>query len=214
MPGENIIHVAIVDDDDEIRNGLCWLLNHSDGFACESNYRNCAELLRGVDENTPDVILMDIGLPGKSGIECVLKIKEYFPRVEVLMVTVYTEDDKVFQSIRNGAVGYILKNISPEKLLEAIKEAYRGGAPMSPEVARKVIGYFQGGDDGSWTASLSQRELEVLQGLVDGFSYKSIAERLFISAHTVRFHIHNIYEKLHVRTRAELVARAVKNKLK
>ena len=214
MPGENIIHVTIVDDDDEIRNGLCWLLNHSDGFVCESNYRNCAELLRGVDENTPDVVLMDIGLPGKSGIECVLKIKEYFPRVEVLMVTVYTEDDKVFQSIRNGAVGYILKNTSSDKLLEAIKEAYRGGAPMSPEVARKVIGYFQGGDDGSWTASLSQRELEVLQGLVDGFSYKSIAERLFISAHTVRFHIHNIYEKLHVRTRAELVAKAVKNKLK
>ncbi len=210
---ENIIRVAIVEDDDEIRNGLCWLLNHSEGFACMSTSRNCAEIMKSIEESTPDVILMDIGLPGKSGIECVQSVKENYPGVEILMVTVYSDEEKVFQSIRNGAVGYILKNISSEKLLEAIREAYRGGAPMSPEIARKVIGYFRGNDGVELTTSLSEREIEVLQCLVDGHSYKSIAAKLYISVHTVRFHLHNIYEKLHVRSRAELVAKTVRNRL-
>ncbi len=212
-PDEDIIRVTIVEDDDEIRNGLCWLLNHSEGFACIGTCRNCAEIMKGIEENTPDVILMDIGLPGKSGIECVQAIKEQYPRAEVLMVTVYSDEEKVFQSIRNGAVGYILKNISSEKLLDAIREAYRGGAPMSPEIARKVIRYFHGGDGVDLTAPLSEREVEVLQCLVDGHSYKSIAAKLYISVHTVRFHLHNIYEKLHVRSRAELVAKTMRNKL-
>ncbi|HEY9166205.1 MAG TPA: response regulator transcription factor [Candidatus Kryptonia bacterium] len=212
-PEDSIVHVAIVEDDDEIRNGLSWLLNHSEGFTCEAAYRNCSEVLRGVEENTPDVILMDIGLPGMSGIECVQMIKEQYPRVEVLMVTIYGDDEKVFQSIRNGAVGYILKNTSSERLLDAIRDAYHGGAPMSPEIARKVMGYFRVSDSSNLTATLSKRELEVLQCLVDGHSYKAIADKLFISSHTVRFHLHNIYEKLHVRSRAELVAKAVKNKL-
>ncbi len=209
---ENIIRVTIVEDDDEIRSGLCWLLNHSEGFICMGTCRNCADVMKGIEDNTPDVVLMDIGLPGKSGIECVRTIKEYYPRVEILMVTVYSDDEKVFQSIRNGAVGYILKNTSSDKLLDAIREAYRGGAPMSPEIARKVIRYFRGSADGDLTASLSEREIEVLQCLIDGHSYKSIADKLFISTHTVRFHLHNIYEKLHVRSRAELVAKAVKNR--
>lgn len=212
-PDENLIRVSIVEDDDEIRNGLCWLLNHSEGFACIGTCRSCAEIMKGMEENTPDVILMDIGLPGRSGIECAQSIKEQFPRVEILMVTVYSDEEKVFQSIRNGAVGYILKNTLPDKLLEAVREAYRGGAPMSPEIARKVIGYFRGSDGPALTASLSEREIEVLQCLIDGHSYKSIADKLFISVHTVRFHLHNIYEKLHVRSRAELVAKTVKNKL-
>ncbi len=210
---DNRIRVTIVEDDDEIRNGLCWLLNHSQDFACMGTCRNCAEALKGIEENTPDVILMDIGLSGKSGIECAQTIKDIYPRVEILMVTVYTDDEKVFQSIRNGAVGYILKNTSPEKLLDAIREAHRGGAPMSPEIARKVIKYFRGSDATELTAPLSDREIEVLQCLVDGHSYKSIAENLFISVHTVRFHLHNIYEKLHVRSRAELVAKTVRSKL-
>ncbi len=210
---DSSIRVCVVEDDDEIRNGLCWLLNHSDGFVCMGTCRNCAEILKSIEEETPDVILMDIGLPGKSGIECVQMIKEQYPRVEILMVTVYSDEEKVFQSIRNGAVGYILKNISSDKLLEAIKEAYRGGAPMSPEIARKVIGYFRTGDRSELTAPLSQREVEVLQCLIDGYSYKSIADKLFISVHTVRFHLHNIYEKLHVRSRAELVAKTVNKKV-
>ncbi len=210
---ERVIRVTIIEDDDEIRTGLCWLLNHSEGFQCVAACRSCADAMRGIEENTPDVILMDIGLPGKSGIECVQVIKENFPRVEVLMVTVYSEEEKVFQSIRNGAVGYIVKNVSSERLLDSIREAYRGGVPMSPEIARKVIGYFRGNSGSSGlTASLSQRETEVLQCLVDGQSYKSIAEKLFISVHTVRFHLHNIYEKLHVRSRAELVAKAVQKR--
>ncbi len=211
-PEERVIHVTIIEDDDEIRNGLCWLLNHSEGFECVAACRTCADVLKSIEENVPDVILMDIGLPGKSGIDCVQIIKECYPRVEILMVTVYSDEDKVFQSIRNGAVGYIVKNISSERLLDAIRQAYRGGVPMSPEIARKVIGYFRGGSDIDLRASLSQRETEVLQCLVDGQSYKSIAEKLFISVHTVRFHLHNIYEKLHVRSRAELVAKAVQKR--
>ncbi len=211
-PEERVIHVTIIEDDDEIRNGLCWLLNHSEGFECVAACRTCTDVLKSIEENVPDVILMDIGLPGKSGIDCVQIIKECYPRVEILMVTVYSDEDKVFQSIRNGAVGYIVKNISSERLLDAIRQAYRGGVPMSPEIARKVIGYFRGGSDIDLQASLSQRETEVLQCLVDGQSYKSIAEKLFISVHTVRFHLHNIYEKLHVRSRAELVAKAVQKR--
>ncbi|HQT91483.1 MAG TPA: response regulator transcription factor, partial [Candidatus Kryptobacter bacterium] len=171
-PDENMIRVSIVEDDDEIRNGLCWLLNHSEGFACIGTCRSCAEIVKGIEENTPDVILMDIGLPGRSGIECVQTVKEHFPRVEILMVTIYSDEEKVFQSIRNGAVGYILKNISSEKLLDAIREAYRGGAPMSPEIARKVIGYFRGSESEDLTTPLSDREIEVLQCLVEGHSYK------------------------------------------
>ncbi len=211
---EDVIRVTIVEDDDEVRDGLCWLLNHSDGFACIGTCRSCPDLLTHIEVNTPDVILMDIGLPGKSGIECAQTVKELYPRVEILMVTVYTDEEKVFQSIRNGAVGYILKNTSPEKLLDSIREAYHGGAPMSPEVARKVITYFRGSDSTELTAPLSQREVEVLQFLVDGHSYKSIADKLSISAHTVRFHLHNIYEKLHVRSRAELVAKTVRGRFR
>ncbi len=204
---DNLIRVAIVEDDEEIRRGLGWELNHSAGFICAGDYGNCAELMNAIETSPPDVILMDIGLPGKSGIECVKTIKESYPRVEVLMVTVYSDEEKVFQSIRNGAVGYILKNSSTDRLLDAIREAHRGGAPMSPEVAKKVLGYFRENSDEKLTGSLSDRETEVLQCLIEGHSYKAIADKLFISVHTVRFHLHNIYEKLHVRSRAELVAK-------
>jgi len=203
------IRVAIVDDDTEIRDGLRWVIDHSDGFACTGAFRNCQEGLAHLEEDPPDVVLMDIGLPEVSGIECVRRMKERFPDLQILMLTVYSDDEKIFESLRAGAVGYLLKKTPSEKLLEAIRDASAGGAPMSSEVARKVLGYFRQPRSPKVVSALSDRESEVLEALMEGHSYKAIADRLFVSVHTVRFHLHNIYAKLHVSSRAEAVAKAL-----
>lgn len=207
------INIAIVDDDEEIRRSICWIINQSPKFYCSATWKNCGEALKNIESDPPNVILMDIGLPDKSGIECVKEIKDLFPGIQILMLTVYSDEEKIFHSIRAGAVGYILKNISSEKLLEAIWDANNGGAPMSGEIARKVLNYFRHPKDDNITSKLSSREVEVLEGLIAGHTYKAIAEKLFLSVHTVRFHLHNIYEKLHVKSRYEAVSLAVKNKL-
>lgn len=207
------INIAIVDDDEEIRRSICWIINQSPKFYCSATWKNCGEALKNIESDPPNVILMDIGLPDKSGIECVREIKDLFPGIQILMLTVYSDEEKIFHSIRAGAVGYILKNISSEKLLEAIWDANNGGAPMSGEIARKVLNYFRHPKDDNITSKLSSREVEVLEGLIAGHTYKAIAEKLFLSVHTVRFHLHNIYEKLHVKSRYEAVSLAVKNKL-
>ncbi|MHB8579986.1 MAG: response regulator transcription factor [Ignavibacteriaceae bacterium] len=204
------INIAIVDDDAEIRRSLCWIINQSPKFFCSATWKNCGEALKNIETDPPDVILMDIGLPDKSGIECVKIIKDLYPGIQILMLTVYSDEEKIFQSIRSGAVGYILKNISSEKLLEAIGDAYGGGAPMSSEIARKVLNYFRQPKDDNITAKLSSREIEVLEALIEGHTYKAIADKLFLSVHTVRFHLHNIYGKLHVKSRAEAVKKAIK----
>ena len=207
------INIAIVDDDEEIRRSICWIINQSPKFYCSATWKNCGEALKNIESDPPNVILMDIGLPDKSGIECVKEIKDLFPGIQILMLTVYSDEEKIFHSIRAGAVGYILKNISSEKLLEAIWDANNGGAPMSGEIARKVLNYFRHPKDDNITSKLSSREVEVLECLIAGHTYKAIAEKLFLSVHTVRFHLHNIYEKLHVKSRYEAVSLAVKNKL-
>ena len=207
------INIAIVDDDEEIRRSICWIINQSPKFYCSATWKNCGEALKNIESDPPNVILMDIGLPDKSGIECVKEIKDLFPGIQILMLTVYSDEEKIFHSIRAGAVGYILKNISSEKLLEAIWDANNGGAPMSGEIARKVLNYFRHPKDDNITSKLSSREVEVLECLIAGHTYKAIAEKLFLSVHTVRFHLHNIYEKLHVKSRSEAVSLAVKNKL-
>ena len=207
------INIAIVDDDEEIRRSICWIINQSPKFYCSATWKNCGEALKNIESDPPNVILMDIGLPDKSGIECVREIKDLFPGIQILMLTVYSDEEKIFHSIRAGAVGYILKNISSEKLLEAIWDANNGGAPMSGEIARKVLNYFRHPKDDNITSKLSSREVEVLECLIAGHTYKAIAEKLFLSVHTVRFHLHNIYEKLHVKSRSEAVSLAVKNKL-
>ncbi len=207
------INIAIVDDDEEIRRSICWIINQSPKFYCSATWKNCGEALKNIESDPPNVILMDIGLPDKSGIECVKEIKDLFPGIQILMLTVYSDEEKIFHSIRAGAVGYILKNISSEKLLEAIWDANNGGAPMSGEIARKVLNYFRHPKDDNITSKLSSREVEVLECLIAGHTYKAIAEKLFLSVHTVRFHLHNIYEKLHVKSRSEAVSLTVKNKL-
>ena len=210
---DDCIRVAIIDDDAEIREGLRWMIEHADGFECTDVFGRCLDAVHALEANPPDVILMDIGMPDVSGIECVERVKERFPDIRILMLTVYSDDEKIFQSLRAGAVGYLLKKTPSEKLLAAIREAYGGGAPMSSEIARKVLAYFQHPPHIKLAATLSEREIEVLKALIDGHSYKGIAEKLFVSVHTVRFHLHNIYAKLHVSTRAEAVAKALNSRL-
>ncbi|HTR82736.1 MAG TPA: response regulator transcription factor [Bacteroidota bacterium] len=208
---DELIHVAIIDDDDDMRRGLRKIVELEKGFTC-SDFRSGSKALETFDENPPDVVLMDIGMPDKSGIEWVGVLNERYPHVQCLMLTVHSDEEKIFQSLRAGAVGYLLKTTAPDKLLASVKEAYAGGAPMSGEVARKVLAYFQLAKDGNLFASLSQRELDVLHALTEGYTYKSIAEKLFVSVNTVRFHLRNIYAKLHVRSRAEAVAKTLKNR--
>jgi DNA-binding NarL/FixJ family response regulator len=204
--------VSILDDDKDVRDGLSWMIDHSDGFKCAGSYGTCEQALENIEESPPDVMLVDIGLPDQSGIEFVRDAKRYYPDIRFLMLTVYSDDESIFQSLRAGAVGYLLKKTPPTKLLDAVRDAYQGGAPISSEIARKVLHYFQEQHgSGDVTESLSSREVEVLRCLIEGLSYKAIADKLFLSVHTVRFHLHNIYAKLHVTSRAEAVAKAMKS---
>ncbi len=210
-PKFKVIHVAIVDDDEEIRNGLSWIIGQTEGYLLTGTYKNYTEALNGISDDLPDVVLMDIGLPGRSGIECVRELKVKFPSVQFVMQTVYADDENIFQSLRAGAVGYLLKKTPTAKFLQAISDAYEGGSPMSGEIARKVLNYFQTPQKkSSKDYELSDREVDVLKALTEGHSYKAIADKLFVSVHTVRFHLHNIYEKLHVSSRAEAVAKVMK----
>jgi DNA-binding NarL/FixJ family response regulator len=214
MENERQLNVAIVDDDADVRDALEWILNHSEGFCCSGIYKNCKEVIDGIKKNPnlPDVLLMDIGLPDQSGVECVRILKESHPSLKIVMQTVHSSDEMIFDSLRAGACGYILKKISSEKILQAIRDAAEGGIAMNGEIARKVLDFFQKPQPDPSLSGLSDRERDVLKLLIQGHSYKAIAERLFLSVHTVRFHLHNIYEKLHVRSRMEAVAKAMKHR--
>lgn len=209
-----LIKVAIFEDDAIRRNGLALLLNTADGFNCVGAFEHANNAVEEIIVCTPDVVIMDIGLPKTNGIEAVKKIKLEFPYLPILIQTVFDHDDKVFESIMAGATGYLLKKTSPEKLLDAIQDIYRGGAPMTPEIALKVLGFFKEKEQAKATGyMLSDKEKKVLAFLVDGLSYKMIADKLKISYHTVNFHIRNIYQKLHVHTVSEAVAKAIKENI-
>jgi len=210
IKNEKPINVWIVEDDYELCSGLQYVINSAKGFSCKFVFHSADEVLLGLAEKKdllPDVILMDIGLPGKDGIDCAKEVSALFPSIQIIMQTVFTSDEKIFESLRAGAVGYILKNTTKEKLLEAIQEAFHGGAPMTGSIARRVLNHFQEPKENKLTQHLSDREREVLELLVQGHSYKMIGETLFISSFTVRHHLHNVYQKLHVRTRGEAVAK-------
>ena len=208
------IRVVVVEDDVKVRNGLQWLINDSENMSCVGACGTMGDALETIETSTPDVILLDIGLPDMSGIEGVRIIKQRYPHIQVLMVTVYSTDEMIFQALQAGAVGYILKKTSSEKIIAAIVDAYNGGAPMSNEIARRVLQFFQGHNPSqSSRVELSQREVEVLKALVDGKTYKAIADSLFVSINTVRFHLRNIYAKLHVVSRSEAIVKAIKEKL-
>jgi len=206
---KRVISVCLVEDDDDIRRGMQKLIHGAKGFRCIHSYANCESALRGINTKPPDVILMDIQLPGMSGIEGVGKIKELLPDINILMLTIHKDDDLVFQSLCAGASGYLVKNTPPAKLLEAIKEVYQGGAPMSSAVARMIVSSFRRATD----SPLTSRETEVLTHLCKGQSYKMIADDLFVSEQTIHFHIKNIYQKLQVHSKSEAVAKAMRERL-
>jgi len=209
------IKVTIFEDNSSLRKSLYQLINGSDGFKCVGAFEDCLDLFKNVEETKPDVVLMDIQMPGINGIDAVRMLKQKYPDIKVLMQTIFEDNEKIFNSILAGASGYILKNTSPTRFLDFIKETYEGGAPMSPSVATKVMKMVV---DQSPSAkpnnfNLSEREKEILSCLVKGMSYKLIADACFISIDTVRGHIRNIYEKLHVHSKGEAVAKAIKSNI-
>ena len=209
MSNKYPIRVVIVEDDDLIRNGFVSLLASSNRFECIANYSNCEFAIKNLMKDNPQVILMDIELPGISGIEGIAKIKKINQSVDIITVTIHSDDNKVFQALCAGACGYLTKNVSPEKLMDSIEEAYDGGAPMSTSIARMVVQSFQR----NIKSPLSPRETEVLQLLAKGKSYTMIASELFIDKETVRSHIKNIYIKLEVNSKAQAIEKATKEKL-
>jgi DNA-binding NarL/FixJ family response regulator len=201
-----MINVAIVEDEDEVREGLAVLINGSEGFRCIQTYSSAESALPEILKNKPNVVLMDINLPGMSGIECISKLKVSRPDLPIMVLTVYDDDEKIFESLRAGASGYLLKKTPPAKLLEAMLDLHNGGSPMSSSIARKVVEAFQTmGPSSEEAQNLSKREQEILSCLAKGYRYKEIADTLFISIETVRTHLRNIYEKLRVRSRSEAV---------
>jgi DNA-binding NarL/FixJ family response regulator len=214
MLGDDSISVAIVEDDSDTRETLEQLIAVTPGFACVGAFGTCEEAIKYFESDSADVLLMDIGLPGISGIEGVNRVKALRPDVQVIMLTVYQDDEKIFRSICSGASGYLLKRTPKDVLLNAIREVHAGGAPMNAGIARRVLELFRKtAPSPSGDSSLTQREIEVLQSLVDGCSYKMIGDRHHISVETVRNHIKHIYEKLHVHSKSEAVAKALKERL-
>jgi DNA-binding NarL/FixJ family response regulator len=203
------ITVVIVEDDKEMRDGLESIVQWHPGLACIATYSSAEEALNNLQDNIPDIVLMDIHLPGVSGIECVKKLKPHLTTTQFMMCTVYEDNENVFDSLCAGASGYLLKNSPPSKITDSIVDLYQGGSPMSPTIARKVIQKFQpSAGSNAEMESLTPREKELLDLLSKGYRYKEIAEKLFISFETVRTHIHNIYEKLHVQSRTEALNKA------
>jgi DNA-binding NarL/FixJ family response regulator len=202
------IKVAIVEDDTRIREGLAVLLNGSDEFSCVGSYPNAEVALKQMPQQWPDVVLMDINLPNMSGIECVAGLKELRPALQIIMLTICADDEEIFDSLRKGASGYLIKKTPPAKILEAIVDVHCGGAPMSSAIARRVVQYMrQEPASPGKPENLSKREYEILGYLAKGYQYKEIADVLSISLLTVSTHIKNIYEKLHVHSRTEAVVK-------
>lgn len=210
------ISVTIFEDNKDLREGMQLILNASPGFSCVGAFANCNHLIKDITETAPTIVLMDIQMPGMSGIEAVAVIRQEFPLLPVLMQTVFEDETKVFAAICAGANGYILKNTPLVKLLDAIRETAEGGWPMTPTIAVKVLRMFKDQNpkaDAGNSYDLSIREKEILTLLVDGLSYKLIADKLFISYETVHSHIKNIYQKLHVNSVNEAISKALRNKI-
>jgi len=203
------IAVSIVEDDAGVRSSLVKLINSSPGYKCVSQHSSAENALDEIPRLKPDVTLMDINLPGLNGVECVRKLKPLLPRTQVIMLTVYQNTDNIFKALAAGATGYLLKQTPPSELLAAISDVNAGGSPMNSHIARKIVQSFQESPAVTRNTSeaLSPREAEVLDLLAKGFLYKEIADQMKISYATVHTHIRHVYEKLHVRSRTEAVAK-------
>lgn len=205
------ITVSIVEDNEQLRNTLARVLNRAEGFRCLSSYGDAESALQSLPKDAPEVVLMDINLPGMNGVECVRQLKQSAPRIQAVMLTVYEDTENIFKALAAGASGYLLKRTKTAELLDSIREVKSGGSPMTTHIARKVVQSFQkAGPSPQPTENLSQREQEVLDCLSQGFLYKEIADKLGISYETVHTYIRRIYEKLQVRTRTEAVAKFLK----
>lgn len=209
-----MIQIAIVEDDVEIRGVMQNYLNKQEDFTCALAVESVESLLAQLSETSqPNVILMDIGLPGMSGIDGIRIIKDRYPDIDIMMQTVYHDSHKIFESLRAGASGYLLKNTPLPDIKQSIDQLVAGGAPMSPQIARKVIEFFSTPNTAQPSSLLSGREKEIVVGLVDGLSYKMIADRMFISTETVRFHIKSIYRKLHVHSKADVIRKSLRGEI-
>jgi len=209
-----MIKVAIVEDNNTLRNSLESLFNRTEGMRCAASLNNLLNVVSEIGSSLPDIVLMDIGLPNISGIEGVRTVKSNFPRIQVMMFTVFDDDEKIFDAIRAGASGYLLKKTPPEEIIQAIRDLYQGGAPMTASIARRVIQSFQAAPSTIvQDYQLTVRENEILYSLVDGLSYKKIADKYCVSISTIRTHICNIYNKLHVNSKAEAVAKVLSPRL-
>ena len=214
MPAADSIAVALVDDELAIRKGLGLLIDGTPGYRCVGAFHSVEEAMGSLGRELPNVLLLDINLPGLSGTEGARLLHEKYPFLQILMLTVYDEDEHIFESMCNGASGYLLKRTPPGELLAAIRDVYQGGAPMSPEVARKVVELFRKtGPVEKLDHNLTPHEIRLLGMLADGHSYQATADRLHVSINTVRDYIRSIYDKLHVHSKTEAVRKALKGRI-
>lgn len=214
MSSEPTITVAVIEDQREIREGLCVLIDGTHGFACAGGFGSMEAALPGLVPSPPAVALVDIGLPGMSGIDGIRELRRRAPSIQVVMLTVYDDDRRIFEAMCAGACGYLLKNTPPARLLECVREVAHGGAPMSPEVARKVLTLFREVQPPDRVEhDLTAHELRLLRMLVDGHNYKTSAAELGVSVNTISFHMRRIYDKLEVHSKSEAVAKALRSKL-
>lgn len=211
----SMIEIGIVEDNIKIRNLIQKFLDMQEKMSCKIAVDSVEEMLEYLEENeSPDVLLMDIQLPGMSGIEGIGIIKKKYPEIEIIMLTIYHDSHKIFNSLVAGASGYLLKHTSLPEIKESIENLVEGGAPMSPQIARKVIEHFKKPEpEKNPDSDLTSREQDIVNGLVDGLSYKLIADRFDISIDTVRAHIRNIYKKLHVNSKAEVIAKSLRGEI-
>jgi DNA-binding NarL/FixJ family response regulator len=208
------IKVAIIEDQRDIREGLATMLRFTEGYHCTGAYRSMEEALEKIKQDVPDVALVDIGLPGMNGIEGIRLLKECYPSMPLLMLTVYDDDDYIFDALCAGACGYLLKKTPPARLIESLREALDGGAPMSPEVARRVVKLFRDiRPPERADYHLTPHETRLLKMLVEGHNYKTAAAELGVSVTTVAFHMRNVYDKLQVHSKSEAVAKALRNRI-
>ncbi len=207
-----MITVSIVDDEKELCQSIATFVNGAPGFRCVSMYHSAEAALKHLPQDHPDVVLMDIHLIGMSGIECVERLKTMVPEMQVMMLTVYEDTEQIFKALSAGASGYMLKRLTPGKLLEAIREVHGGGSPMSGPIARKVVASFQGAEQAEGKKPhLTSREQMVLECFAKGLTYKQTADRLSISVDTIRTYVRRVYEKLHVQSRTEAVAKYMRH---